>query len=176
MTTQHWYDDSNGKWGGFSQESSFPSCHDGVFFVVVVVFTVEITAIFYVFICLMALTVQLWNLSVLNHWQQSIHKVKFTSSLRDFPQGASSPCQNDTATVPTSNDTDFSQHGHWLSASLLLLQGRTEKQTFLDVYLHAYVCACVLTLPPPGYDEKQFRPGWLFPVLVLLHTGSRQAV
>lgn len=40
MTNRHWYDDSNGdgREGGGSRESSFPSCHN--FF-----FTVTITAI-----------------------------------------------------------------------------------------------------------------------------------
>lgn len=123
----------------------------------------------------MVLTVQLWDLSVLNHWQQSIHKLKFTSSLWDFPQGAASPCQNDTAPGPTSNTgkTERRLLTWTLMLSVFALVARsTGKTEHFSWPLSACVCVCACASSAPlGYDEKQFRPGWLFPVLVLLHTG-----
>lgn len=122
----------------------------------------------------------LWptQLSVLNQWQLPIHKHTFTSSLWDFPQGAASLRQNDTATRLTSNNT-----GKTAQASFFFFDTDTPVQRVCTCFkvdkknraLLTRVCACknMVGLSPSGMRWETVWTGQLFPVPVAwLQLGS----
>lgn len=85
-------------------------------------------------------TVQLWDLSVLNQWQQSIHKHSLPAASGTSHKGLRVPARMTQLpglrATTQEKQLNFSWHGHSRSACSCSLQGRREKQnTFLDLCL-----------------------------------------
>lgn len=172
MTTQHWYDDSNGNGGGgFSQESSFPSCHDGFF-----CFTVEITALFYVFSfffnganCAALEPLSVKSLTAVH--SQHLPAASGTShkGLRVHARMTQLPCLRAATPTSPNMDTGFQQ-----ACSCCKVE---RKNTLFLTFICMHMCvrACLLC-PLRDMMRNSLDLAGYFLFLSCLHTGSRQAV
>lgn len=163
MTTQHWYDDSNGNGGGaFHRNQAFLPVMMGFF----CLFYCWNHCVFSLFFnganCAALEPLSVKSLTAVH--SQHLPAASGTShkGLRVHARMTQLPCLRATRPTSPNMDTGFQQ----VCSCCKVERKNTLFLTF--ICMHMCVRACVLTLPPPGYDEKQFRPGWLFPVLVLL--------
>lgn len=133
MTNRHWYYDSNGKEGGdLKKMFSCYNCHQpfGSYFLIWSKVPLNCAAP---------------GPFCVNQWRQSIHK-QFTSSRWDFPQGAASPCQDDTATGLTRSCTGTPTQRFLFSMFALVARSRGKTRTL------------VLTLSPVHDDLATTSP------------------